>query len=93
MNRSNYRKSSGVILDVCREHGTWLDADELERIAGFILEGGETAPFFTQENESLASARAVAKRWARQADAVSGPAKSTSSGGVSLIELLSEILS
>jgi hypothetical protein len=25
---------------VCRAHGTWLDADELEQIAGFILSGG-----------------------------------------------------
>jgi Zn-finger nucleic acid-binding protein len=43
MQRRNFRKSSGVILDVCAEHGTWLDADELEQIAGFILSGGTTA--------------------------------------------------
>jgi Zn-finger nucleic acid-binding protein len=30
---------SGVILDVCRDHGTWLDSDELERVVGFILSG------------------------------------------------------
>ncbi len=40
MLRRNYRKTSGVIVDTCREHGTWLDADELEQIAGFILSGG-----------------------------------------------------
>jgi Zn-finger nucleic acid-binding protein len=40
MQRSNFRKRSGVIIDRCHSHGTWLDADELERIAGFILEGG-----------------------------------------------------
>lgn len=40
MHRRNYRKRSGVILDTCGAHGTWLDADELERIAGFILSGG-----------------------------------------------------
>jgi Zn-finger nucleic acid-binding protein len=39
MARSNFRKSSGVITDRCNEHGTWLDADELEQIAGFILSG------------------------------------------------------
>jgi len=37
MQRRNYRTCSGVILDQCKGHGTWLDADELERIAGFIL--------------------------------------------------------
>lgn len=40
MQRRNYARSSGVIVDVCNEHGTWLDADELEEIAGFILSGG-----------------------------------------------------
>ncbi len=40
MYRRNYRKRSGVIIDTCGKHGTWLDADELERIAGFILSGG-----------------------------------------------------
>ncbi len=44
MLRRNFRKSSGVILDVCSEHGTWLDADELEQITGFILSGGAPSP-------------------------------------------------
>jgi Zn-finger nucleic acid-binding protein len=43
MQRRNFRKSSGVILDTCNSHGTWLDADELEQVAGFILSGGETS--------------------------------------------------
>ena len=40
MHRRNYRRSSGVVIDCCHDHGTWLDADELEQIAGFILSGG-----------------------------------------------------
>src|SRR5262245_11013345 len=36
MQRRNFQRVSGVIVDVCRRHGTWLDADELERIAGFV---------------------------------------------------------
>lgn len=39
MARRNYRKKSGIIIDSCSEHGVWLDADELEQIAGFILSG------------------------------------------------------
>lgn len=39
MARRNYRKRSGVVIDQCRQHGTWLDAHELERIAGFVLSG------------------------------------------------------
>lgn len=40
MLRRNFRRTSGVVIDRCHEHGTWLDADELEQIAGFILDGG-----------------------------------------------------
>lgn len=45
MARRNYERTSGVVVDHCRDHGTWLDADELEQIAGFIMAGGlERAP-------------------------------------------------
>jgi Zn-finger nucleic acid-binding protein len=40
MQRRNFRKSSGVIIDRCHKHGTWLDADELEQITGFMATGG-----------------------------------------------------
>ena len=43
MARKNFRKRSGVIIDLCHEHGTWLDANELERIAGFVLSGKASA--------------------------------------------------
>jgi Zn-finger nucleic acid-binding protein len=46
MHRKNYGRRSGVIVDWCGAHGTWLDADELEQIAAFIAGGGlrDTAP-------------------------------------------------
>lgn len=40
MHRRNYARRSGVIIDVCRDHGVWFDADELPRIIGWIHEGG-----------------------------------------------------
>lgn len=40
MHRRNWMKTSGVVIDRCNEHGTWLDADELEQIAGFVQNGG-----------------------------------------------------
>jgi len=40
MNRSNYGRISGVILDSCREHGLWFDRDELHRVLAFIEAGG-----------------------------------------------------
>lgn len=40
MNRVNYAKVSKVIVDVCRDHGTWFDRDELRRVLAFIDQGG-----------------------------------------------------
>jgi Zn-finger nucleic acid-binding protein len=41
MNRQNYGRRSGVVVDVCREHGLWFDARELEEILRWIRTGGE----------------------------------------------------
>jgi hypothetical protein len=43
MQRRNFGKRSGVIVDVCGKHGVWLDADELEAVAAFIERGGLAA--------------------------------------------------
>ena len=52
MNRRNYGRSSGIIVDLCTAHGTWLDADELEQIAGYILSGrAERKAFVHHEHE------------------------------------------
>jgi Zn-finger nucleic acid-binding protein len=40
MNRSNFARSSGVIIDLCKEHGVWFDAGELPKIVQFIESGG-----------------------------------------------------
>jgi Zn-finger nucleic acid-binding protein len=40
MNRINFARCSGVIVDVCKGHGTWFDRDELSAIVQFIRAGG-----------------------------------------------------
>jgi Zn-finger nucleic acid-binding protein len=40
MNRVNFGRLSGTIVDVCRGHGTYLDAGELHQIVTFIRGGG-----------------------------------------------------
>jgi Zn-finger nucleic acid-binding protein len=40
MNRVNFANCSNVIVDVCHEHGTWFDRDELRRVMEFIRDGG-----------------------------------------------------
>lgn len=40
MNRQNFARASGVIVDHCKEHGYWLDPNEMEAILAFVESGG-----------------------------------------------------
>jgi Zn-finger nucleic acid-binding protein len=40
MNRVNYAVRSGIVMNVCRDHGIWLDRDEIRQIIQFISAGG-----------------------------------------------------
>lgn len=40
MPRRQYSHGSGVIIDLCKEHGVWFDADELPRVLRWIRAGG-----------------------------------------------------
>ncbi len=40
MNRRQFAGCSRVVVDWCKEHGTWFDRDELRQIVQFILDGG-----------------------------------------------------
>ncbi len=43
MNRVNFAHTSGVIMDVCKSDGVWLDRGELQRVVGFVEHGGLSA--------------------------------------------------
>ncbi len=40
MNRKNFGKISGVIIDICKNHGVWFDHSELDRILLWVKNGG-----------------------------------------------------
>jgi Zn-finger nucleic acid-binding protein len=40
MNRVNFGRHSGIIVDVCKDHGTWFDAGELTRAIEFAKGDG-----------------------------------------------------
>lgn len=40
MNRENFGKRSGVIIDVCKGHGVWFEPRELQSVMAFIDSGG-----------------------------------------------------
>ena len=46
MNRRQFtwqKRFSGVVVDLCRDHGIWLDADELQEIVEFLRTRGNIA--------------------------------------------------
>ena len=51
MNRSNFAKASGVIVDICKKHGVWFDMDELPAIIEFIQKGGMEIARQRERNE------------------------------------------
>lgn len=56
MNRINFARCSGVIVDICKGHGIWFDRDELSRIIEFVRGGGlDTAR--SKEKAQLEEAR------------------------------------
>ena len=44
MNRVNFARCSGILLDVCRPHGTWFDDEELRAIVKFVAPAASTVP-------------------------------------------------
>ena len=80
-----------MILDRCSTHGTWLDADELEQIAGFLLSGRGSA-------ESSAAKRTVSEAFVRATSASIGRrqsfAKDDRRGGLmgSMVDVLMDLL-
>ena len=92
--RRNFRKTSGIFIDRCHEHGTWLDADELEEIAGFLLSGGRPGAeeAMRQQAKNDAKQRAALGTYDHQvrprveSEVVSGKK------GVNLLNLLFELL-
>lgn len=42
MQRKNYARLSGVVVDQCAKHGVYFDAGELAQVLGFVATGGLT---------------------------------------------------
>lgn len=96
MNRINFGRLSGAVIDVCRGHGTFLDAGELHQIVAFIQEGGLDRAR-TQKIEDLREKeqrlkelerKAVADRYASGESPWTTNAEWGSSGLADLIDLI-----
>jgi Zn-finger nucleic acid-binding protein len=67
MNRINFARCSGVIVDVCKHHGTWFDYEELSRIIEFIRDGGLDASR-AKEKVAIAEEREMLRQEQRSLD-------------------------
>jgi len=69
MSRVNFGRRSGVFLDVCPRHGTWLDRDELAIVLAFVDRGGLEASrrALAEEKEREASEARQSRTAARVA--------------------------
>jgi Zn-finger nucleic acid-binding protein len=56
MNRVNFGQLSGVVVDVCRQHGVWFDVGEINAVVDFVATGG-----LDRANEHAARMRAAEK--------------------------------
>jgi Zn-finger nucleic acid-binding protein len=57
MNRRNYGRKSGVIVDTCSQHGVWFDQGELARILAWLESGGARRANLEANLEQSANAR------------------------------------
>jgi Zn-finger nucleic acid-binding protein len=93
MNRRLFATGTGVIIDVCRTHGTFFDAGELPLIIDFVMNGGlERAQIKDIERmrETARRELAQARDAAREAARMPGPSHSR---GSALIDFLAGLLS
>jgi len=88
MSRKNFGDSSGVVVDVCRAHGVWLDPLELERVLAWARAGGPERER-QRRIERLRSAEARVERPTRP---TFHPEPVLAEGGFGLLEVLSDLL-
>jgi Zn-finger nucleic acid-binding protein len=60
MNRTIFGKVSGVIVDVCKHHGVWFDAGEINAVIDFVEKGGMERMRHKVADEKAAESRRLA---------------------------------
>ena len=94
MNRTVFGKSSGVIVDVCKTHGTWFDARELTASLAFVERGGlELVEKRERERREEAARRASIDKRIQEIEARHQPLSSThDAGGLTHSESLTGLI-
>ncbi len=94
MTPRNWERASGVIVDVCKDHGVWFDAGELGRILEWIAHGGlqearrKEAERAKEEARAARAAAAAARMQAARGGACYGEGNVGHGGGDLLVGAL-----
>jgi Zn-finger nucleic acid-binding protein len=88
MNRKNFAGSSGVVVDMCKPHGIWLDRGELPRLLAFAASGGLTRARARQKEEQELGRRGIV---VERAAAVPLPGEEAS-GGADVLGFVMDVL-
>ena len=83
MRRHIFAKKSGIVIDSCKEHGIWFDAEELELILKWVRAGGSAA-----SNDNSVPKPAAAKGTGDYTPV--RRTRSTNSGGTALSDVLDD---
>ena len=62
MQRQNFQRRSGVVIDRCGDHGHFLDGDELEAVVGYMLDNAGQDYSYEGVGEGATSAKAAFAR-------------------------------
>jgi Zn-finger nucleic acid-binding protein len=92
MNRVNFGKRSGIIVDGCSQHGTWFDADELRRVVEWVREGGLDRArtherLQLEEERRLLATRQKIAAWGAPQPSQGDDASTSATGGVAAVLL------
>lgn len=89
MNRVNFGRVSGVVIDLCKGHGVWFDDGELQRALAFVANGG-----LERMRESEAEFRELSRKaWSTPDFALGDPQAPRIDASASLTKLAIHITS
>lgn len=89
MNRVNFGRVSGVVIDLCKGHGVWFDDGELPRVLAFVASGG-----LERMRESEAEFKELSKKaWSTPDFALGDPQAARSGASMRMTNLAIHITS
>ncbi|MDQ3371046.1 MAG: zf-TFIIB domain-containing protein [Myxococcota bacterium] len=92
MNRKLFAAGSGVVIDVCKSHGTFFDTGELPRIIEYVMQGGlEKAAAQRIDRDRAQAQREQHAARAASAEVAHGRGATQTAQGTAFVDLLLSI--